>query len=335
MKTWFEVKAATGGEKKAEVMIFGEIGGCGVSAADFTSQLSAIPEDNAITVRINSNGGSVTEGYAIYNALKRRANVTTIVEGIAASMASVIMLAGSKIQANANSLIVIHNPLLIGATGNAEELRKMASDIEKIGTQIAGIYATATGKSEADVKAAMDFETMFTAEEAKEWGLIHEVIPDTESTGAQNMLAAMLVKMKAQITATTAELGRVTGAHASALEAEKAAHAATQTALASLKEAAAKQAADAFVSEAIAAGKLTEDARAKFAEMFIKDAAEARSVVDALRPPIGAAPVEPENKDEAGGDAVILAEYRALTGNAKTDFYAKNKDAIWRAASAQ
>lgn len=335
MKTWFEVKAATGGEKKAEVMIFGEIGGCGVSAADFTSQLSAIPEDNAITVRINSNGGSVTEGYAIYNALKRRANVTTIVEGIAASMASVIMLAGSKIQANANSLIVIHNPLLMGATGNAEELRKMASDIEKIGTQIAGIYATATGKSEADVKAAMDFETMFTAEEAKEWGLIHEVISDTDSSGAQNMLAPMLIKMKAQITAATAEIGRVTSAHASELSAEKAAHATTQAALASLKEAAAKQAADAFVSEAIAAGKLTEDARAKFAEMFTKDAAEARSVVDALRPPIGAAPIEPESKDESGSDSVILAEYRALTGAAKTDFYAKNKDAIWRAASAQ
>lgn len=351
MKTWFDIKAAAGGEKKSEVSIFGEIGGWGVSAADFTSQLSAIPEDHAITVRINSQGGSVTEGYAIYNALKRRANVTTVVEGIAASMASVIMLAGSKIQANANSLIVIHNPLLMGATGNAEELRKLAADIEKIGTQISGIYVAATGKSEADVKAAMDAETMFTAEEAKAWGLIHEVIPDAEAEGAQNTLAPMIVKMRSQIAACAASVATITAerddikakletvetqaAHSAeqiaALKVESDQHAAERDeARAELK----RRDAEIAVDSAIAAGRLADTARAEFVAIFIADADKAKTILAALPVARGNAPVPPESKDESASDAAILAEYRTLNGKSRDAFFAKHTDAIWRAASA-
>lgn len=351
MKTWFDIKAAASGEKKSEVSIFGEIGGWGVSAADFASQLSAIPEDHAITVRINSQGGSVTEGYAIYNALKRRANVTTVVEGLAASMASVIMLAGSKIQANANSLIVIHNPLLMGATGNAEELRKLAADIEKIGTQISGIYVAATGKSEADVKAAMDAETMFTAEEAKAWGLIHEVIPDSEAEGAQNTLAPMIVKMRSQIAACAASVATITAerddikakletvetqaAHSAeqiaALKVESDQHAAERDeARAELK----RRDAEIAVDSAIAAGRLADTARAEFVALFIADADKAKTILAALPVARGNAPVPPESKDESASDAAILAEYRTLKGKSRDAFFAKHTDAIWRAASA-
>lgn len=351
MKTWFDIKAAAGGEKKSEVSIFGEIGGWGVSAADFASQLSAIPEDHAITVRINSQGGSVTEGYAIYNALKRRANVTTVVEGLAASMASVIMLAGSRTQANANSLIVIHNPLLMGATGNAEELRKLAADIEKIGTQISGIYVAATGKSEADVKAAMDAETMFTAEEAKAWGLIHEVIPDAEAEGAQNTLAPMIVKMRSQIAACAASVATITAerddikakletvetqaAHSAeqiaALKVESDQHAAERDeARAELK----RRDAEIAVDSAIAAGRLADTARAEFVALFIADADKAKTILAALPVARGNAPVPPESKDESASDAAILAEYRTLKGKSRDAFFAKHTDAIWRAASA-
>lgn len=351
MKTWFDIKAAAGGEKKSEVSIFGEIGGWGVSAADFASQLSAIPEDHAITVRINSQGGSVTEGYAIYNALKRRDNVTTVVEGLAASMASVVMLAGSKIQANANSLIVIHNPLLIGATGNAEELRKLAADIEKIGTQISGIYVAATGKSEADVKAAMDAETMFTAEEAKAWGLIHEVIPDAEAEGAQNTLAPMIVKMRSQIAACAASVATITAerddikakletvetqaAHSAeqiaALKVEIDQHAAERDeARAELK----RRDAEIAVDSAITSGRLADTARAEFVALFIADADKAKTILAALPVARGNAPVPPESKDESASDAAILAEYRTLKGKSRDAFFAKHTDAIWRAASA-
>ena len=351
MKTWFDIKAAAGGEKKSEVSIFGEIGGWGVSAADFASQLSAIPEDHAITVRINSQGGSVTEGYAIYNALKRRANVTTVVEGLAASMASVIMLAGSRTQANANSLIVIHNPLLMGATGNAEELRKLAADIEKIGTQISGIYVAATGKSEADVKAAMDAETMFTAEEAKAWGLIHEVIPDAEAEGAQNTLAPMIVKMRSQIAACAASVATITAerddikakletvetqaAHSAeqiaALKVESDQHAAERDeARAELK----RRDAEIAVDSAIAAGRLADTARAEFVARYVKNADDTKSILSALPVARGNAPVPPDAKDENGTDAAILAEYRTLKGKSRDAFFAKHTDAIWRAASA-
>ena len=316
MKTWFDLKAAAGGEKKSEVSIFGEIGGWGVSAAYFTSQLSAIPEDHAITVRINSQGGSVTEGYAIYNALKRRANVTTVVEGLAASMASVVMLAGSKIQANANSLIVTHNPLLMGATGNAEELRKLAADIEKIGTQISGIYVAATGKSDADVKAAMDADTMFTAEEAKAWGLIHEVIPDAEAEGAQNTLAPMIVKMRSQIAACAASVATIT-AERDESRAELL-----------------RRDAEIAVGSAIAAGRLADTARAEFIALFIADADKAKTILAALPVARGNAPVPPESKDESASDAAIIAEYRTLKGKSRDAFFAKHTDAIWRAASA-
>lgn len=358
MKTWFNIKAADGGEKETEVLIFGEIGCWGVDAASFVSDLATIPEDHAITVRINSQGGSVTEGYAIYNALKRRANVTTVVEGLAASMASVIMLAGSKIQANANSLIVIHNPLLIGATGNAEELRKMASDMDKISAQIVGIYAAATKKAEPDVRAAMDAETMFTAAEAKEWGLVHDVIADADAAGVsavQNSIVPILTKMRAQIAAgATAASERDTlknqtensAAQIAALKAEadaaaaqlaaaEAANAIVSSERDSLRADIANREANDFVSAAISAGKLTEDARAQFVELFKADPAGTRKLVDALRPALGAAPVKAEAKTESGQDAEILAEYRSLNGDAKTKFYAKNKDAIWRAASAQ
>lgn len=343
MKTWFDIKAAADGAKQSEVMIFGEIGGWGVSAADFSSQLAAIPEDHAITVRINSGGGSVTEGYAIYNALKRRANVTTVVEGIAASMASVIMLAGAKIQANANSLIVIHNPLLMGATGNADELRKMADDIEKIGGQLVGIYVSATGKTEADVKAAMDAETMFTAEEAKAWGLIHDVIPDSEATGAQNMIAPMLVKMKAQLAtlaAITAERDTLkqqaenSAAQIAALKVEADAAKSERDAI---RAEIAKRDAEAAVSAAIAAGKLTEAAREQFVSLFIADPTGTRAVVDALRPDIGAPPVKSEAKQQAGkSDDEILSEFDAMPqGKAKDEFQRAHGNALLRAFRAK
>lgn len=365
MKTWFDIKAAARGEKKSEVSIFGEIGDWGVSAADFASQLSAIPEDHAITVRINSQGGSVTEGYAIYNALKRRANVTTVVEGLAASMASVIMLAGSKIQANANSLIVIHNPLLMGATGNAEELRKLAADIEKIGMQITGIYVAATGKSEADVKAAMDAETMFTAEEAKAWGLVQEVIQDSEADGPKNTIAPMLVKMKAQISAGASAVAAITAerdeikakietmetqaAHSSeqiaalkvesdqraeALDSEKAAHALTKAQRDESRAELLRRDAESAVGSAIASNRLAETARAEFIALFIADAAKAKTILAALPVVRGNAPVPPESNDESASDAAILAEYRTLKGKTRDAFFSKHTDAIWRAASA-
>lgn len=197
----------------------------------------------------------------------------------------------------------------------------------------------------------MDAETMFTAEEAKAWGLIHEVIPDAEAEGAQNTLAPMIVKMRSQIAACDASVATITAerddikakletvetqaAHSAeqiaALKVESDQHAAERDeARAELK----RRDAESAVDSAIAAGRLADTARAEFVALFIADADKAKTILAALPVARGNAPVPPESKDESASDAAILAEYRTLKGKSRDAFFAKHTDAIWRAASA-
>lgn len=163
-----------------EIMIFGDIG-CGwyddgsVSAVDFASQLSAIPMDREIRVRINSNGGSVFEGWAIYNLLaERRSNVVCIVDGIAASIASVIAIAGRELQMSEASILMIHNASGM-CVGESDDMQEMAAVLDKLSNVIAGIYSRKTGKTVEEVKTAMDSETWLTGPEAKAYGLCDTV----------------------------------------------------------------------------------------------------------------------------------------------------------------
>ena len=346
MKTWFEMKAAASGEKKTDILIFDEIGLWGVTAKDFAVALKAIPEDHAITVRINSPGGSVFDGYAIFNALKSRAaNVTTRIEGLAASMASIIALAGSKVTAAANSIVMIHNPLG-GVMGEAEEMRKMADVLDKLTSQLAGIYAAKTGLSEADVRAAMDAETWFTAAEAKEWGLVDEV--DEALALAASFDVSRFSNPKAELDAVNAKLAESAAAVAAVsaerdtlkqytetLAAELATvHAELDKRDAELARAEAGQQAERAIDAAITAGKIQPEARDDFVLRHIADAIGTAHILAAIPERTGNAPVKAEAKHQGGSDAAILAEYRALTGDAKTNFYTKHKDAIWRAVSA-
>ena len=366
MKTWFDIKAAAGGEKQTEVMIFDEIGLWGVTAKDFATALKAIPEDHAITVRINSPGGSVFDGYAIFNALKARAaSVTTRVEGLAASMASIVALAGSKVTAAANSMFMIHNPWS-GVAGDSEDLRKTADLLDKLTSQLVGIYAGKTKLPEDQVRAAMDAETWFTAAEAKEWGLVDEITDGVVavasfdvsrfrnapqslachdvSTQANFKQAKEIVALTAQLSAITAERDELKAkletvetqsAHSAeqiaALKVESDHHAAERDeARAELK----RRDAESAVDSAISAGRLAATARDEFVALFIADADKAKTILDALPLARGNPPVQPESKEESASDAAILAEYRALKGKARDAFFAKHTDAIWRAASA-
>ncbi len=350
MKTWFDIKAAAGGEKHTEVMIFDEIGLWGVTAKDFATALKAIPEDHAITVRINSPGGSVFDGYAIFNALKSRAaSVTTKVEGLAASMASIVALAGSRVTAAANSMFMIHNPWS-GVAGDSEDLRKTADLLDKLTSQLVGIYAGKSGKSEDEVRAAMDAETWFTAEEAKAWGLVDEVTDGVAAVASfdvsrfRNAPQALAQKpseletLTAKLEAANAELA-ATKQHAenaaeqiAALKVESDQHAAERDAArAELK----RRDAESAIDSAISAGRLADTARAEFVALFIADADKAKTILAALPVARGNAPVPPESKAEAATDSAIYAEYRALKGKARDDFFAKHKDAIWRAAGSQ
>jgi ATP-dependent Clp endopeptidase proteolytic subunit ClpP len=143
--------------------------------------------DNAlesVEVEINSPGGSVFEGNRIYNALRsmsaRGVEITTTVNGLAASMGSVILMAGDKRNMTKGSRVMIHEASTI-AWGDARALRKNAELLEGISSEIAGIYAERTGGDPKSIRQLMLAETWMTAEDAKANGFIHSIIKDGKS----------------------------------------------------------------------------------------------------------------------------------------------------------
>lgn len=180
-RNWYTVKAAA--ESKPAVMsIYDDIGMWGVSASAFLSDLRN--QSGPLEVEINSLGGSVFDGVAIYNGLKRYGevagnSVTVTVMGIAASIASVIAMAGSKIRMPANSFLMVHKPWG-GLYGNADEMRDYAELLDKIEMSLVGTYMSRTGMSEDDVKSMLAQDTWLTAEEAVAKGLADEVLDAIE-----------------------------------------------------------------------------------------------------------------------------------------------------------
>lgn len=136
-------------------------------AFDFAQALSEVDTPN-LTVRINSMGGDVSEGLAIYNLISDfKGHVTTIVDGFACSAASVIFMAGEKRIAPESSLLMIHNAWTV-ALGDSNEFRKVSEDLEKITQPSISIYVSKTGQEEAYIKDMMNKETWITSNEAFE-----------------------------------------------------------------------------------------------------------------------------------------------------------------------
>jgi ATP-dependent protease ClpP protease subunit len=172
-KTWYNIKALN--SSAAVLTIFAEIGSFGVTAAQFVQDLTNLGSITDLTVKINSPGGSVSDGVAIFNALKASpAQVQVEIDGWALSIASFIAMAGDKITMANNSLLMIHNPWATAA-GNAADLRKMADVLDKTRDTLLSGYGR-SGKSEADLIALLDAETWFDAEEALAAGFIDEII---------------------------------------------------------------------------------------------------------------------------------------------------------------
>ena len=151
------------------ILVFDEIGWGGITAEMISRELDfANGED--IEIRVNSPGGDVFEGVTIYNMLRNYSgNVRVIVDGLAASIASVIALGGDDIVMNQGSFFMIHNPWS-GAMGEANDFRKQADVLDSIRNQLLGIYQAATGLSEEEIITMMDEETWLTAEQAVEMG---------------------------------------------------------------------------------------------------------------------------------------------------------------------
>ncbi|WKJ91631.1 Clp protease ClpP [Methylomonas montana] len=128
----------------------------------------------SVVLRINSGGGSVFEGLAIYNAIQRRGQVTVKIDGLAASIASLIAMAGNRTEMAENALLMIHNPWS-DTSGDSADLRKQAELLDKAKTSMLSAYAGRTGKPEAEISQIMDAETWFTAEEALQHKLIDAI----------------------------------------------------------------------------------------------------------------------------------------------------------------
>lgn len=189
---WYEIRAKA---DKAEIWIYEMIGedfwtGGGITAKNFQKELSEI-KVSQIDLHINSPGGAVFDGISIYNLIKQHpANVTTYIDGLAASIASVIALAGDKIIMAANALFMVHNPTGM-VMGTATDMRSLADVLDKIAGTMVGTYVGKTGKPEEDIRAMLDAETWMTADEAKEYGFIDEISEEMDMAACVKFVPAM------------------------------------------------------------------------------------------------------------------------------------------------
>jgi ATP-dependent protease ClpP protease subunit len=186
-KNWYRIEDKDSGP--TQINIFDEISWWGISAEMFAGELAQIKGD--IEVHINSPGGDVFDGITIYNLLAaRKGGVTTVVDGLAASAASVIFMAGKKRLVSPGSMVMIHDALCM-TIGNEADHLESARLLAKTSDSVAGIYATGGGKTSAEWRAVMVAEGWFTAEEAVTAGIAHELAarPD-DDTGSEQAAAA-------------------------------------------------------------------------------------------------------------------------------------------------
>jgi len=159
----------------AEVFLYDIIGMWGIDAETFSREIAALDVE-LLRIRINSPGGDVFDGMAIHNAIARHpARTETWIDGLAASAASYIALAGDEVFMADNALLMIHDPWSF-TLGNARDHRKEADILDKISDQIIGIYARKTGMEADELKDMMAEETWLTAEEALDQGFVDQVV---------------------------------------------------------------------------------------------------------------------------------------------------------------
>lgn len=209
MKTpWFNITNAdkTGGP--AKVSIYGEIGTgwdgqSGVDAKAFREEFARIPLNQPVNLHIHSPGGSVFDGLAIYNLIAaRRANVTAYVDGVALSAASFIAMAAGKVVMPKTSRMMIHDAQGF-SIGDSENMREMATLLDRESDRIADIYASKTGKTRQAMRALMQATTWMDGEEAKEMGFCDECVDAAAVTNSFNLSQFRRVPEELKPTAPT------------------------------------------------------------------------------------------------------------------------------------
>lgn len=194
-------------EKDGLKIWFGDYIDTGVTFTDIDEFVAQMAEDdNAIDIYINCRGGDVQNGWAIYDKLRATGKeITTIVEGQASSMASVILLAAPKERRKAqpHATVLIHNPYIPYAEGqmDANKLREMADDMETESNKILDLYVERTGTDRDTLKKLMDAETRMTAEQALEYGFISTIIApaSAKAAGTKSKTMSLIEKIKALI----------------------------------------------------------------------------------------------------------------------------------------
>src|SRR5690606_33517101 len=194
-----------GADDSYELLIYGDIGeswwGDSVTAQSVVQQLNELPASVAtINVRINSYGGSVADGLAIYNALKRHsANKAVTVDGVAMSSASLIAMAGDTVHMPATSILMIHAPWG-GIAGNAKELRQYADVLDTFAEGVADAYVVTAGKRRADILALLvdGADPYYSGADAAAEGFADAVDQDAPDDGAADEQARAVAAVIAQ-----------------------------------------------------------------------------------------------------------------------------------------
>ena len=163
MNKFYALEKSDNGE--ATIHLYDEVGAFGAGSKEFLADLGRL-DGQHIHLRINSPGGSVVEGTAIYNALRRhKGGVTVHIDALAASMASVIAMSGSPVYIADNALLMIHNPWTVSA-GDSDQLRKEAALLDKLKSTLVNAYTRKTGIDQEQIAEMMNAETWLDAVEA-------------------------------------------------------------------------------------------------------------------------------------------------------------------------
>lgn len=177
--SWFRMKASAANE--AEIYIYDEIGFWGITARQFVSDLQALGDVSRINLHINSPGGDVFEGIAIFNALKHHgAAITVHIDGIAASMASVIAMVGNPVIMPENTMMMIHKPWGF-AGGDANDMRDYADLLDKMESVLIPAYADKTGKSTEEIAGMLEDETWMSGTECVALGFADQTTPSLQA----------------------------------------------------------------------------------------------------------------------------------------------------------
>jgi ATP-dependent Clp protease, protease subunit len=191
----FEINNKT--SESAEILLYGAIGSSiwddsAISAKQFAKELEKLPSTvKEIHLRVNSPGGSVFEGHTIYERLKtHKAKVIVYIDGLAASIASVIAMAGDEIHMGEGAFMMIHRPWTF-AMGNSSEMERQISLLDKLEDAMTGIYSRKTGLTRAEISDKMQEDFWMNADEAVELGFATD---KTEESETLHMAASYLQK---------------------------------------------------------------------------------------------------------------------------------------------